>query len=447
MNRVLTNYFRRWWWVFALVILFQMLMVGTSIQQKGNLSPFFLPVFGGVFLLMMDVQRGFMRTIVCLPVARREMANKWWLITVALPPLATMAVLLAGQILYSFFTPKISFDALWLLQHGIISFLITGTMFFAFAGLTPGWSGSWPERLKSMFFGALWGISCGGSVLFAMSISGWTEKNEMSGVLLLIATSVMTFLGWKDREALIIRKARTLREQISGAKAATTRAEYRAPDGFGGFRFLLVNTARSYAFFALLMIVGMTLFLTLMMAGREPLIASASSQQLLSGRSPETLGLWLAVNSVSLAPVLQIRVLRMLPIKAFNLAGLFIGLPLVLSFLTTGILFAIGQLSAQPDVQPAWDQAIQTALLFVFAVPLILRLGLSPATYAIVFGIFMGSTVAGLPFQKHLPENLSAILLIVTVPLSFWITYRLVRKSSAPYHGPLLRLPGWQGQT
>ena len=123
-------------------------------------------------------------------------------------------------------------------------------------------------------------------------------------------------------------------------------------------------------------------------------------------------------------------------------------------FLSIGmLLFGLKLMSdaTRPFPQFEWfgeiTTLVQTSTFMIFLLGAMLRVVIQSSSAIVVIGIFMGSTVAGLPFQKHLPENLSAILLIVTVPLSFWITYRLVRKSSAPYHGPLLRMPGWQGQT
>jgi hypothetical protein len=184
MNAILLNHFRRWWWLFAILAVFQMAMVGPTLMSKRTTVLFF-PAFAGPFLLLMDCQRGLMRALAPLPVSRRDMATGWWLATVPLPAIITVALLLAGQFAYSFVTPKAVFDPRWLMLHGVLAFVLCGAMYYAFAGMGQGYPTDWYGRIRTTFSGILWGLSGGCIMIYSMSSQPEEIMTDGYGLILI----------------------------------------------------------------------------------------------------------------------------------------------------------------------------------------------------------------------------------------------------------------------
>ena len=93
MKPILRDYFRRWWWVWAIVLPVNaaMLVSECVAHQRGNYTTFFpMGIFLGSVLLAMDLQRGGTRVFLSLPVTVGQLARSWWLAAVALPALAVL---------------------------------------------------------------------------------------------------------------------------------------------------------------------------------------------------------------------------------------------------------------------------------------------------------------------------------------------------------------------
>jgi len=444
MNLVLANYFRRWWWVLALAVAFQMLLVGSSFAgRKTNVM--FLPMFAGPFLLLMDTQRGLIRALTPLPVARAEMGRKFWLATVLLPAIATVVVLLAGQLLYSLFTPKAFIDLGWLGLHGCLAFLMCGSMFYAFTGMATGPAAASAGAVRSQFFGALWGVTAGGSVIFTMSVTLDALVNGLTGKILLPLTIIATWLGWQERERMIAFKAGVFAGRDI-APASPALVPVYGPRGFGGIPFLVANMARSYVFFAMLIVGGLFAFGCIMYFNQAPMHPLDVGQHLLAGYNPGTVGIWLAINAVSLGPVFMIRALRTLPLKSTSITALLIGLPVIVSIVTGTLMYGLASFTTNDGlIASAAHRSAQSVLLLTIAVPMLLRWGVSPITFGAIIGVIPLAVVLSLPkLGWYSSDYFLPVALLIVVPLCTWITHRLVLCGSAPYRGELMSMPGWQ---
>lgn len=444
MRAVLVSFYRRWWWVFALVAIFQMLMVGATLSGRRTIALFY-PVFCGSFLLLMDAQRGMIRALAPLPIGRAEMAGRFWLATVPFPALVTVLLLGLGQFGYSLFTPKALPGVSWLLFNGVISFLICGTMFYAFTGLANGPGSGSAGQLRSAYYGLIWGVSCGGSVILSMTLKRDEIMAGMTGGILLVLTLLATWLGWREREAMIGHKggAAGVGKGTTGKLSAETS---KCPRGFGGLPFLLANMVRSYAFFAAIMLGGLFVFGGIMLLNKAPMHPFDVGKHLLAGQNPGAVGIWLAINAVALAPAAQIRALRTLPLRPLTITALLSGLPLIASCMTGLLMFGLATLSSAPaPVLGGLNCAAQSALLFSLGVPVLLRWGFSPVTFGALFALLPILVLLSLPGLGWVSrEVFLPLAVLITVPVCAVITHRLVLRGSAPYRGDLLHMPGWQ---
>ena len=81
MKRLMLDYFRRWWWVLALVGIFEF-RLGWSIANRPEDNFEFwglmLALWTGANLLSFDLRRGVVRAIAPLPLTARQIGRSWW---------------------------------------------------------------------------------------------------------------------------------------------------------------------------------------------------------------------------------------------------------------------------------------------------------------------------------------------------------------------------------
>ena len=111
MKWVLKDYLRRWWWVLGGTVCGQMALMEPSIKAQ-RMAPL-LSLFVGVIPLLIDLSRGYMRTLSLLPIRRQEIATKFWLISVAVPAALTIGVSFAGQTGFAYFQQKTLLNPGW----------------------------------------------------------------------------------------------------------------------------------------------------------------------------------------------------------------------------------------------------------------------------------------------------------------------------------------------
>ncbi len=437
MKWVLKDYLRRWWWVLGGTVCGQMALMEPSIKAQ-RMAPL-LSLFVGVIPLLIDLSRGYMRTLSLLPIRRQEIATKFWLISVAVPAALTIGVSFAGQTGFAYFQQKTLLNPGLVALHGLTAFLFCGTMFAAFAGRPS----STPEKTAAIsagFYILAVFFSIGGLLYLIMS-NPWSGI-DWKGVVLAGFALLTTWYGWCNRENLVCQNAQPPMAALA-ALQLLPRVEKRSPKGSGGWIFLIQNTAHIYANFMVMMIIVMCgigyLFSALELSSIFK--GATYSENFQSDDNPFTLGIWLCALGISLRPVLQPRLFRMLPIRPGALAGVIVGLPLLISFITMWVLYVVAWVLTD-NPQPAWNRTAQMAILFIVAGPVLLRWGMSNGSLAVVTMIFVILLGLTQNMRSIAPAAFCVWALIVAVPLCYWCMYRLLTRSSVPYRGQLFRLPG-----
>jgi hypothetical protein len=448
MKWVLRDYLRRWWWVIALTILGQMALMEPSTKAQ-RMAPL-LSLFVGVIPILMDLSRGFMRTISLLPIRRREIATKFWLMSVAIPAGITIGISLVGPAGFAYFQQKIFLNPGLVAVHGLTAFLFCGTMFAAFAGRpapTPGKAAA--INAGCYILAVLFSI---GGLLYLIMSNPWrgvdSSGNSWAGIdwkegLLAGFALLTTWYGWCSRENLVRQNSQPTAAHLAALQPLLPRVEKRAPKGRGGWIFLLQNTARAYAIITVLMVIlmGVCSFAFSFLDTATLFRNTTHAEGFQGNDNPFTLGIWLCTIGFSLLPALQPRLLRMLPIRPGIVAGLTVGLPLLISFITMWVLYCVAWI-ATDDPQPAWNRATRMAVFFVVAGPVILRWGTSRVTViamAVLFLLLLGITSNS---RSVFVTGFCSWALIAAVPLCYCFTYRLLTRSSVPYRRQLFRLPG-----
>jgi hypothetical protein len=448
MKWVLKDYLRRWWWVIAMAVVGQVALMEPSIKAQ-RMAPL-LSLFVGVIPILMDLSRGYMRTLSLLPIRRQEIATKFWLIAVAIPAGITIGISLVGQAGLAYFQQRTPLNPGLVAVHGLTAFLFCGTMFAAFAGrrsTTPGKTAA----INAGFYILAVFFSIGGLLYLIMSNpwrgidsggNSWGGIDWKGGVLAGFAM-LTTWYGWCSRENLVSQNSQSTTAHLA-ALQLLPRVEKRSPQGSGGWIFLIQNTARAYAIITVMMVMlmgGCSFVFSFL--DTSTLFKNVTHSEGFQGNdNPFTLGIWLCTIGFSLLPALQPRLFRMLPIRPGIMAGLTVGLPLLISFITMWVLYCVAWIVTD-DPQPAWNRATRMAILFVVAGPVILRWGMSRVTVvamAVMFLLLLGVTSKS---QSVAVTGFGSWALILAVPLCYWFTYRLLTRSSVPYRGQLFRLPGF----
>lgn len=251
------------------------------------------------------------------------------------------------------------------------------------------------------------------------------------------AASLSTWIGWRNRDNLVSGAGQRPMAQLADQTAVVPRTNPRAPAGNGGWHYLFWNTAQMYAIWALIFSAMMWMFGYLFTAmsslGTKPVVGN-----FFSIHNPGAIVMWLMIVAISLRPVFQPRLLRMLPIRPAMLAALMLGLPMLASIVTMGLAFGVISLfSSEPNVELLWNRASQLIIFFVVGIPVILRWRMSMVSLTLLlmsFMIFVGVTSE---FRYLLPVP----ILLPAALASYWLIHRLLTRSSAPYKAP----PTWPG--
>lgn len=442
MNLLLRDYFRRWWWVILLTALGQMMLMEPSAKAQ-RMAPL-LALFAGVIPLMWDVSRGHMRVLMQLPMRREKLATNYWLLVVVFPALVTFVASLAGQSAYAFSRPRAFADPMSSVINGLSAILICGTMLAAFSG-KPTVGGGMKERLRTGLQVLIILFSVGGMIMMFQSWSSVKTTVAMVGF-----ASFATWTGWRNRGHMIGGSAQSSRAYLEHLGTLTPRTHPRAPVGAGGWSYLIRTTAHAYAYMAALMFVmtGVLAYLfsvvgkavNIFQLGQDPV------EQFFSADSPFMLGVWMVLTAVSMRTVVQPRVWRMLPIRPGVLTGILMVTPLLLSFITMWLFFGFTWMVSDTHPEPAWSRSVQLALFFVVSVPVILRWGMSVASLGTLSAVFMLSAIIIPVMKGTIFPYLAAPALVVVLPWCYWLTHRLLTRSSAPYRSQPARFPMMSGQ-
>ena len=430
MKRLILDYFRRKIWILAVGVALE-LLIGWLIVAAGRAFSgtdigfqLQMALFIGVMPLLFDLQRGVARTVASLPLTAAQIGRAWWLATVGIPGIAISALLFLGAGAFHFLHPHTAFPTGHLAMISVFTLLWLGAGFTTIFGIAGGCYGSLWYRVRNVFFAILWGILCGFGLILFRDLS----TNSVEALILLGFGTVMTVVGWLCAGRFVLGRA-SFRPASMHLK--NPRGRHRAPVGYGGLPLLISTTFVR----CLLMVLGVVAAIALMMAmdgGTKSWHQLGAPMALVGSSFPA----WFIIIFFQVLPaaLLQIRLLRTLPITATKLAAVLIAIA-ILPFIATGVIIAA-----------AVELTSNSPLAFTFFKGFALTL--APASMCVFFAVWLGvgkrayalMIVTMLAFQitsvferRQLSPVLTDVIVAATVTLAFLLTRRSIIQSSQTY--------------
>lgn len=430
MKQIIVDYMWRKSWIIATALVVDIFFVRLCGPDNAPMvfAAFLPALFVGPVLLSYDLQYNVTRALIALPVTAKEIGRAWWVSTVGLPALLLLAVTTLSAIV-----PLVGGHTELLFLNCLMQAVALGGMFFLLSFMPAGYQGSWQEKVRGGFFGALWGFSCGGGFLLFMNFS-WSHRLQ-AGIFLGIGAA-LTIAGWFRAESMVLHRG-SFRQGTQIARAKSR--QYHAPAGFGGLPFLwqslLVRLGLCSLFFVAF-IVAASVLLTIMEG--KPM-----QQPLGSFEHWTPLFMWSLfwVYLTLMPPIMaHVRALRTLPISTTVLSATLVLFPTIL-FLILEVAYAAvgaGRLVVGNCMAAAGALAV--------VLPLMIWLGLTRGMYMLTVGLIMASIILTDVFDKASVSPFSAILVLVLAAALAWeITRLLLRASSKAYRARPILTSNWGG--
>ncbi len=430
MNRLIFDYFRRWWWLLASGGAFQF-KIGWSISAKADYPfefwVFMVALWMGARLLNFDLQRGVARTVVSLPLTARQIGRSWWVATIPIPAVVLAGLLFLGAWAFHCFHPANLFPAERLGLASLFVLPWLGTTFTSIYGLNQDIFGTPQQRISTMFFSWLSVILLFGGMLTLQNAS----KQPLKFCLYMGLGALLIWAGWFRAERFVIGRASF---RLPAGRQKNPLAGVRLPGGYGGIPFL-ISVTFSRAFLMGLAIAG----LMVLMTAWEGLGVSRQQSIAMLAMMGSFMTCWFFVIFHLIQLVRQLRFLRTLPISPTRLAAVMILLA-ILPLVALGILLAA---VAWPAVGSAASVAVLKSYIYILAPAavcaiFVVWLGAATQTYLWTYLILFGFLMAPLWLRRHLffPEitfSQTAGFVAACVLPAFLLVRRSLMRSSRAY--------------
>ncbi len=428
MKRVILDFFRRWWWALAVIAVFQF-RVGWSIANRPDDAfefwVFLVAIWSGAMLLNLDLKRGIVRTVATLPLTARQIGRSWWLACIPIPALALGAILFSGAGAFHFFHPDTVFPARRLVLASLFVLPWLGTTFASIYGMTyEAIVGSHRERASLMFFSLLSMAMLFGGMLTLQD----STKQPVKFAVYLGAGALLIVAGWVRAEGFVLGRASF---RLPALRPQNPRGPCRAPDGYGGMRFL-ISTTFVRAFLLITALVGL---MALLMPWNGVKLPRELALAMFAG-----IGSMMSCGFIivfQLLPVLrQLRFLRTLPISATRLTAALIAM-MILPLITLGALVA-GVAWLAMGI-PAALTILNNYLFYLAPAALCVFFGVwrgdGLPTYALLVVTLFGGQQVQLRLQtffqlRELPADLTVPIAATGILLAFLLARRALQNSS-----------------
>jgi hypothetical protein len=438
MKRLMLDYFRRWWWVLALVGIFEF-RLGWSIANRPEDNFEFwglmLALWTGANLLSFDLRRGVVRAIAPLPLTARQIGRSWWLATVPIPAIALAALLFSGAGTFYHFHPTKVFPAGRLAWASIFNLMWLGTTCTAILSSTRGSYRSSRDFASTGVISLLTGFMIlGGMIVFQDA-----SKHPFKCALLLGIGGLLTIVSWIWAEQFSLGRAGPINVSRAGIRltplpSTPPSTPHRPPKGYGGIRFLISTTFVRIFLWVAAMIALMALLQQWQGQAMPPHMAITMFAGMGSFMS---CGLIIVLQFL---PVLrQLRFLRTLPTSATRLAAVMLSI-VILPLIALGALAAGGAglalgTPAGLTVLKSYTFILAPASLCVFFA---VWRGDGMQAYALLAITLFGLQQVQLRLQTalhymELPLSVCGPIAAICVLLAFLFTRRALMRSSHTY--------------
>ncbi len=419
MNRLILDYFRRWWWMLALGGALQF-RFGWTIAKRPDgafeFLVFLVALWMGAILLGFDLKHGVARAVLSLPLTGRQIGRGWWLATIAIPASALTALLFLGAATFHCFYPDTIFPAGRLALGSLFVLPWLGTAFTSIYGMNnEAIFGNWRQRASAFFFSLLSVILLFGGMLTLQN----STKQPFKFALYLGVGALLIVAGWLRAEGFVLGRAsfrlvapryRVARGQpnaaddplrwleafrppatasrlrrrlfdaylrwLAGMAGKSLRGEHHAPGGYGGIPFLIQTT-----------FVGMFLALVAMVA-LMALIRHWQRQTMPQGMDVTIFASMASLMSCFFIFILQpmlvlrhLRFLRTMPISATRLAAVMMAFALLPLIASGSLVAGVAGLSL----------GIPAAIMILKSYAFIL----APASLCVFFAVWRGTGKQG----------------------------------------------------
>ena len=434
MNSLIVNSFlRRWGLIIGLCSVVHVIM--TFVNANNSRDNFFFPLilFIGPVALSLDLTKGLARVVVLLPIRKKEIVKTWWWIGVGLPVVLISILTIVTSCIAALWNHGTTVQWASIVQTLILAFTSISIMYFALTGLPNNPAEAQSRSGKSAFFGALWGLSIGGSMLLFQLLERNSSQIEGSYFAVLLVGMALSRWGYLRTDAMLSARS-TGRSENQPIKTDQKRSFFDFDSKATGFKHFTMTNMKQTLVFSVIFIIGVGVFQTIFsgFAGynlQKPWIDSAivtvQSQGMILVIMPSFL---LATKLVAS------RVFRTLPLTVNELANQFFKAA-ALSIISQNVLIfgIVATLSTPEEGLKNLSHFLVLGCGGTLMLPVILRFGLRPLTFGIIFpivGILSASRMLGpdLISLSAAPAIGLAIILI-----SRFFTIRILRNSSNAY--------------
>ena len=434
MKLLILDFLRRWWWLLAG-------LAAISVVTAAGGAPFvWAPI--AMVCLMMDEQRGVLRVVRPLPIARRVQAGTWWFVGVLLVPLLAVVALSAGNWIYlAMHSPAAATMAppeVVLHRVPLVNAFISPTPDYSpwFASAVQWWvglgcsalcfllamllpkrplAGLW-ENLGYGLLSAVWGSAMPGLPFLATYL-----PNSVAAVVpwhwaVFAAVPFCVVLSFLAAPDMLQRR---LAATGQAARIEPASADHAGSGGLTGVPLYLVTFVGRMVLILFLMAVMFSMISGKERWGAAPILAG------------QAVAIAIALGAFTVEAI-ELRVLRALPLSTARLAMLLLAMPVILGVCGAGLTAGWAGVG-DPGLPPALNFGAQ-ALAIAGCGSLALAISLhfiSGARLVAPIALVMMPTLGFFRWAKE--PALLAIVGALTLVLAFGLLHRGLRRCPAFY--------------
>jgi hypothetical protein len=427
--RILISFYRRWWIPVLLCTLAQIAFSAFAPHEQGlvMLMPLFL--FLGPLALSFDLAKGSARILQLLPVNRATLRLTWWGMAVGFPTVWVFVITLVGLVVRLLFNPAAALALPYLVQTTVIAFVGLSLLSFLLTGLPTSAQEHQARSVKGIIFSMLWGASIGGSMLLAHFLDFRSDQISPYNLPCVMAGCLFSYFGYIRTDEMLTLRA-TGRFTTNSNPSLSHRPVFELKTSATGFRYFAQTALQQILTFTVLFLIFSVLFQTVI-----PRNTGLSSLDWTSKTIRGQLGL-LAILPIFMqaAKLTAVRVFRTLPITASQLSHKIHNLTLLILGVQAAIIFLV--ISLLEDVVSGLDAArslIALGGLGTLLIPTLLRFGLRPMTFALIFPLFIIASLSRFFWADYLTPGLLFGAAIITMIIARSLTTYLLKNSSHAY--------------
>lgn len=442
MKNLFLDHFRRGWFLWSVFCLLNFAM-GILLNNLGEILPLFYFVFAfifGPFLWLSDLQKGYPRVVLGLPLTAQQIGRTLWWLSVGFASMLLAGFSLLGIISARLFslTNNLSFGA-WMLYIVINAFLY-GTVFWLCSGAPSRSSDNLRQKTGGYFHTV---------TMLALVLGGihFLGKNDYPTAIKLTAyfliCGTLSILGWFRAEGLIVDYGEY---RAASQQPKNPQGQFKVPNGFGGIPFIFGTAFFGVWSFGVIFLIVMNL---LGLFTRHQFNWHHLTQSFSSGSSFPFFFCIFVFWSFALSD--NLRFLRTMPVSSARLAAILLSV-YILPLLT--LCLAITALAWAETGAVECISFFKLELLAVAPVSVFIAVSIwnTQATFVKTFllVIMILATIVPAFYQltcldgRGVPFWFIILFNILIVSISYWSTCQILGKSSSAYRARQNQLGnGW----